>query len=218
MKIVKEGHKNIKIFISLVLIFFIISQAFNLLFFNILSIICLALTLFSIYFFRNPKRLIVAGTNDILCPADGVIMEIAEENNEIIGKCTVIRIFLSVFDVHVQRAPIDGIITKIEYKTGKFLPAMNPKAHIENEQNIVIFQDKNDSKKQVICNQIAGLIARTIVMWKKEQDTLNIGELYGMIKFGSQVDVYLPLDSTEIKIKQGQKVSAGTTLIANWRI
>jgi phosphatidylserine decarboxylase len=217
MKIVKEGFRNIKFFAFWAVGFFVIGSFFVMPFLIFLSILFFILVLFSFYFFRNPDRKIEAKEDEILCPADGTVMEITEEYNQLLQQnCKVVRIFLSVFNVHVQRAPIDGKITCIQYKNGKFLPAMDPKAHIENEQNLVIFQNENPARK-ILCSQIAGLIARTIVMWKKEDDILQIGDLYGMIKFGSQVDVYMPTN-VEIKVSLKQKVSGGKTILANWII
>ena len=215
MKIVKEGFRNIKFFAFWGIGFFVIGSFFYSAFLLFLAMLSFIFMLFSFYFFRNPDRKIVANENEILCPADGVVMEITEEYNHLLDQnCKVVRVFLSVFNVHIQRAPIDGKITYIEYKTGKFLAAMNPRAHIENEQNLVVFQNENPAKK-VLCSQIAGLIARTIVMWKKEEDVLKIGELYGIIKFGSQVDIYMPAN-VEIKVAVKQKVCGGLTVLGEW--
>lgn len=215
MKIVKEGYKSIKFFLFFAIGFYIIGAFFVFLPFKILAFLCFAFSLFCFYFFRNPDIEINALENEIVSPCNGKVMEIVEEYNNVLEmQCKVIRIFLSVFDVHVQRTPIDGEIEYIEYKKGKFLAAMHPNAHIENEQNLVVFNDK-EQKRRVMCIQIAGLIARKIVMWTKRGDVLKKGDLYGMIKFGSQVDIYLPVN-TDIKINEKQKIVAGKTIIAIW--
>jgi phosphatidylserine decarboxylase len=183
------------------------------LFVEFLSIITVFITIFSFFFFRNPQRYVNINDNNILSPADGTIMSIEDDNIKDLGKVKVIRIFLSVLNVHIQRAPIGGIIGNIKYKTGKFLPAMNKKAHIENESNSVDFINSNG--RIIRCVQIAGIIARRIVMWKNETDYLRQGDLYGMIKFGSQVDIYVPYN-VKILIEQKQKIKAGKTVIAQW--
>jgi phosphatidylserine decarboxylase len=214
--IVKEGFRNIKFFLIISICFFIVGRAYSLEVFLFISSLFFIFSLFSVYFFRNPKRNIKVNDKYILCPADGKIMEIVEEYNEVLQtKCKVIRIFLSVFNVHVQRSPISGKIIKIDYKNGKFLPAMNPNAHIENEQNLVVFES-NDGQKKIICSQIAGLIARNIVTWKNENDDVSMGELYGMIKFGSQVDIYIP-ENVQINVVKNQTVLAGETILAHWK-
>ncbi|MDR0675900.1 MAG: phosphatidylserine decarboxylase [Elusimicrobiota bacterium] len=214
--IIKEGLRNIKTFIFFSLGFFIIGGYFDFEFFYFLGVLFFIFTIFSFYFFRNPKRKIIIKENEILCPCDGKIIEIITEYNEILQQdCKVIRVFLSIFNVHVQRVPINGEIVKIEYKKGKFLPAMDKIAHIENEQNLVLFADTQDTYKKILCIQIAGLIARTIVMWKNIGEKVSIGDLYGMIKFGSQVDIYIPAN-VAIKVNQGQKIFGGLTILGNW--
>lgn len=123
-------------------------------------------------------------------------------------------IFLSIFNAHVQRAPIQGIIANVVYNKGKFLPAMHRKAHVENESMSLDFI-QHDGRK-IRCMQIAGIIARRIVLWKKSDDGIQQGEVYGMIKFGSQVDISIPYDA-EICVWPKQKVHAGTTILAQWR-
>ncbi len=213
--IVKEGLLIIKFFVFFSLGLFILANFFKIDFFYFLMILCLLFALFSCYFFRNPNRKIQANSNEIQSPCDGTVMEITEEFNEVLNEdCKVVRVFLSVFNVHVQRAPIAGKISLVNYKKGKFLPAMNKEAHIQNEQNLVVFNDEAMGRK-ILCIQIAGLIARKIVMWKKIHDDLKLGELYGMIKFGSQVDIYMP-KNVKILVKKDQKILGGLTTIAEW--
>ncbi|MFH1715329.1 MAG: phosphatidylserine decarboxylase family protein [Elusimicrobiota bacterium] len=213
--VVKEGLVIIKFFIIIAAALYIIGKYFSFPFFIWISVICLLLALFSLYFFRNPKREIKADYNEICSPADGQILEITEEDNpHFDGRVKVIRIFLSIFNVHVQRAPINGVITEVIYTKGKFLPAMARYAHLENERNEVVIYN-NETRQQIIVTQIAGIIARRIVMWKKVNDILAKGELFGMIRFGSQVDIYMPMN-TEILVNRPDRVKAGETIIARW--
>jgi phosphatidylserine decarboxylase len=133
-------------------------------------------------------------------------MEITEEDGE-----KAVRVFLSIFSVHLQRAPVSGTVIDVTHKDGKFLAAWDPRAHIENEQNI--FRIQNESGVYTV-RQIAGLVARRCVSWVKPGDILKIGDKIGMIKFSSQVDLYMP-KSAEIKIKPGDKTKAGITIIAS---
>jgi phosphatidylserine decarboxylase len=124
-----------------------------------------------------------------------------------------VSIFLSVFDVHVNRSPIAGKISKIEYHPGKFLPAFDDKASLENERNSITIENENRTVRFV---QIAGLIARRIVCWRSEGEKLQAGERVGMIKFGSRVDVFLPPGSV-IQVQKGERVRAGETVIGEIR-
>jgi phosphatidylserine decarboxylase len=132
-------------------------------------------------------------------------MEISEEADE-----NVIRVFLSVFSVHLQRSPISGTVKDIIHKDGKFLAAWKPEAHIENEQNIITIQGEDG---MYTVRQIAGFLARRCVSWVKAGDTLNAGDKIGMIKFSSQVDLHLP-KSAKINVKPGDKTQAGITVMA----
>jgi phosphatidylserine decarboxylase len=162
-------------------------------------------------FFRDPKIEITQGEGLILSPCNGTVMEVTEESHpqgerdEI-----VIRVFLSVFSVHLQRSPVSGTVTSVVHKDGKFLAAWDPRAHIENEQNIFTIQ--SDSGVYIV-RQIAGLVARRCVTWVKTGDVLKAGDKIGMIKFSSQVDLHLP-KSVVVKVKPGDKVKAGITIMA----
>jgi len=155
------------------------------------------------FFFRDPKITITKGDGIILSPCNGTVMEITEENEE-----KVVRVFLSVFSIHLQRSPVSGTVTDVIHKDGKFLAAWDPMAHVENEQNIITIQ--GDGK--YVVRQIAGLVARRCVSWVKPGDVIEAGDKIGMIKFSSQVDLHLPR-TAEIKVKPGDKTQAGVTII-----
>lgn len=211
--VLKEYLKTLTKLLLLLLLFVLLALFFRFVFFYYLAFLFFLLSIFSLYFFRNPVRQISLDDNNILAPSDGKVLEIKKEFNELIGSDVyVIRIFMSVFNVHVQRAPISGVIKNVFYQEGKFLPATNKLACIKNEQNTILFE-KDD--KRVICKQIAGLIARSIVFFRKKDDFVKIGDIFGMIKFGSQVDIYIP-DTVKLNVVKGQSIIAGETVIANW--
>ena len=168
------------------------------------SIPFLILAVFCLWFFRDPDRQIPEGPVAV-SPADGVIVAIKPD-----GAQTRISIFLNVFDVHVNRSPIAGKITKIDYKTGKFLVASKPEATTDNEQNFITVEGPNG---KIVFSQIAGLIARRIVCYKKVGDTVQAGDRVGYIKFGSRVDMFLSPEWA-IEVKEGQRVAAGSDIIA----
>jgi phosphatidylserine decarboxylase len=167
----------------------------------------IAAGLFFAYFFRDPIRRVIRDDSRILSPADGTVLEISGAQG---GR--VIRIFLSVFNVHLQRAPVSGTIRNVEYKPGKFLPAMKPEAHVENEQNIITLQS---AKGNFEVRQIAGILARRVVSWVKAGQQVEQGQQIGFIKFGSQVDLTVPA-SAIIKVKTGDKVRGGLTILAEY--
>jgi len=166
--------------------------------------------LFVTWFFRDPERHIPNEPNVIVSPADGKITEIITEKEPINGElCKRVTIFLSVFNVHVNRVPIAGTIEEIRYNPGKFLAAFNPKASMDNEQNIILI---NNGKTHVFVKQIAGLIARRIVCWPKKGDYYELGQRYGLIRFGSRVDILLP-ETTKLSVTCGDNVSGGKSII-----
>ena len=166
--------------------------------------------LFVTWFFRDPERRIPNEPNVIVSPADGKITEIVTENEPINGKlCKRVTIFLSVFNVHVNRVPIGGTIKDIRYNPGKFLAAFNPKASMDNEQNLILI---NNGRTHIFVKQIAGLIARRIVCWPKKGDHYESGQRYGLIRFGSRVDILLP-ENTKLSVACGDKVSGGESII-----
>jgi phosphatidylserine decarboxylase len=162
------------------------------------------LALFCLWFFRDPERQTPAGPYAV-SPADGKVVVVKPENGG-----TRISIFLNVFDVHVNRTPIPGRITKVEYRKGKFLVASKEEASTENEMNTITVEGGGST---VVFKQITGLIARRIVCWKKPGDTVAAGERVGLIKFGSRVDVQLGPE-WEVAVEVGQRVSAGSTILA----
>jgi phosphatidylserine decarboxylase len=167
---------------------------------------------FVLFFFRDPERTPPPDPETIVSPADGRIMEIVEEARDgHPGRR--ISIFLSIFDVHVNRAPVVGRITAIEYRSGKFYAAMRGRASAENEQNAIHVSSEHG---EVVFKQIAGWIARRIVCWKAVGDSVTRGERVGMIRFGSRVDIWLP-DRVEILIRPGRHVAGGTSILARWK-
>jgi phosphatidylserine decarboxylase len=177
--------------------------------FYFLSIFLVLLSLFIAYFFRNPDRDAPADPRLVLSPADGHVSVVKPRDAQNPAAGNVVSIFLSVFDVHVNRTPIAGKITQVQYREGKFLNALNHRSSTENEQNLITVQ--ND-RLTVTFSQIAGVIARRIVFWKKIGDTLSPGERIGLIKFGSRTDIFLPPE-VEIVVKKGDRVFGGTSII-----
>ena len=170
------------------------------------------LGLFVFYFFRDPQRKIPTDPGTVVSPADGHVVAIVEEPFDgVTGRR--ISIFLSIFDVHVQRAPFAGKIAKVVYKPGKFLGAYKHSASEVNEQN-VIYMDTQQGR--VVFKQIAGAIARRVLCWKREGDTVALGERVGMIRFGSRVDVYMPGAARPL-VTMGTKAVAGETALAELR-
>jgi len=169
------------------------------------------LAVFIIYFFRNPKRNIPAEKNLILSPADGVIFEIDEvyEENFIKGRAIRVNIFLSIFNVHINRSPLQGEVKYRYYRAGKFIPAFKSHASDINEKNFIGIE--NQSYKLMVC-QITGFIARRIKCWVDEGKRLAGGEIIGIIKFGSGTELFIPVGS-RLMVKKGDKVRAGETVI-----
>lgn len=167
--------------------------------------ILILVTLFMAFFFRDPKRVPPSDTDVVVSPADGKVTRISSAGDG----STVISIFLSPFDVHINRSPIPGKIVDVLYSPGKFLMATNEKASLVNEQNALTIQGE---KITVVCKQIAGILARRIVCWKAEGDSLGLGERFGMIKFSSRTDVLLPAN-VRVTVKEGDRVRGGTTVI-----
>tara|TARA_B100001115_G_scaffold179131_1_gene169509 strand:+ start:338 stop:991 length:654 start_codon:yes stop_codon:yes gene_type:complete len=176
----------------------------------VVSIIFLILIL---QFFRNPKRPLILDDNKIYSPADGkiVVIEEVEEPEFFKDKRKQVSIFMSPFNVHVNRYPISGTVKYAKYHPGKYLVAWHPKASTENERTSVVVKNKNAI---VLFRQIAGALAKRIVMYSKEGDEAIQGEDFGFIKFGSRVDLFLPLDS-KIEISLNQKVKGNQTIIAS---
>ena len=170
------------------------------------------LTLFVAYFFRNPKRKIPALDHVILSPADGRIIHVeeCEENRFLKTKALKVSIFMSLFDVHVNRAPATGKILETNYNPGRFLVASKEKASLENEQNAFLLE--TEDRLKILLIQIAGFVARRIVCYVKAGDHLGKGQIFGLIRFGSRVDLYLPLEVNPI-VRVGQHVKGGESII-----
>jgi len=170
-------------------------------------------TLFTTWFFRNPARRIPPGENLVVSPGDGTVVAVEQEFEHRYLKEQSIRIsiFLNVFDVHINRMPVGGSVEHIVYQPGKFMMANLPEASSGNEQNALMLRRPDGVK--VLCVQIAGLIARRIVSWVLPGEQVEKGERFGLIRFGSRMDVYLPQSST-IRVQVGSKVKGGSSILA----
>ena len=178
-----------------------------------LAIPLAVLTLLTIYFFRDPERTHVTNEKAVLTPADGKIISIDKLNNgdnHFQDRAIKISIFMSIFNAHINRIPIRGKIAQLSYHPGKFFSANRDKASLCNEHNIVTLETYN--RKKIVFVQIAGLIARRISCWVNKGDYVETGQRFGLIRFGSRLEVYLPHDSTLI-VEKGGKVKAGQTVI-----
>ncbi len=205
----KEGYKFILIFAFVAIIFALMN--------NYLGIIGLVLTLWCVFFFRDPKRFTPSEKGAIISPADGVVtkIEYGVTAPEDLGygdkKWNKMSVFLNVFNVHVNRTPVAGKVVKVSYKVGKFLSANVAEASVENERNSVVV--KTAEGDEIIFVQVAGLVARRIVSEIKEGQEVKAGDRYGIIRFGSRADLYFP-DNVEIKSLLGQTMIGGETIIA----
>jgi len=204
--IAKEGFIFIIPLLALTLFFLLIGYL-------ILGIVFLFLSLFSLFFFRNPKRNPPKDEKAIVSPADGKVIEISSIYEEKFLKKDVIKIsiFMNLFNVHINRAPITAKVENIKYTPGKFLPANSRDSSIKNEKNTLLMATQIGF--QFLLVQIAGIIARRIVCYAKKGENLLKGEIVGMIRFGSRVDLYIPKDICEISVKIGEKVKAGETIL-----
>ena len=171
------------------------------------------LTLFSMYFFRDPQR-IPPNNNGFLSPADGKVVQIINVEDEEIGSAKQISIFLSIFNVHRQRVPLSGKVISKQYNSGKFLAAFNHKASLDNEQTVVTFETEDG--KQYKIKQIAGLIARRILNYMEPENLVQRGQRLGFIRFGSRVDIILPRDF-QIDVSLGDMVKGNKTIIGQFQ-
>ena len=177
------------------------------------SLVLLVLTVAVICFFRNPERITPEGEGIIVSPADGTVMQVLENvRSENLPGLPLrrISIFMSVFNTHVNRCPVSGVVKNIKHVPGRFLDAREPASSLVNEHNSVVLQDHNDAIEVV---QIAGKVARRIACWVREGDQVRQGERFGLIRFGSRLDVYLP-ESMRFVVNVGTTVRAGVTIIA----
>ena len=202
---VADGYK----FAAAPLLFGMVALGFH---WNWLGGVLLVLGAFVLFFFRDPERTPPSDPELIVSPADGRVMEVVEEAR---GECPGRRIsvFLSIFDVHVNRAPVAGRIAAMEYRKGQFHAAMRGRASEQNEQNVI---HVSNERGEIVFKQIAGWVARRILCWKAVGDSVTRGERVGMIRFGSRVDIWLP-DRVEILVRPGQHVAGGSSILARWR-
>ncbi|TRO83993.1 phosphatidylserine decarboxylase family protein [Trichloromonas acetexigens] len=204
-----EGYPFIGLFAFVTLILALLGWGF-------LTFLCLCLTLFSVYFFRNPERVVPSQDDAVVAPADGKVVFVGpvQEERCFKGEAVKVSIFMSVFNVHVNRAPFSGKVVDMFYNKGQFLNASLDKASLDNEQGGIVLETANGQRLLFV--QIAGLIARRIVTYPKVGDLLEKGERYGLIRFGSRVDVYFPAGS-EVSVRLGDRTVAGETIIGTLR-
>lgn len=176
-----------------------------------IGIVALLLTLFVLFFFRDPERTIPQGKGVVVSPADGRVIVVKDtyEPDYLKQDVKQISIFLSVFNVHVNRSPVEGTVELVKYNPGKFHVASVDKASLDNEQTAMVI---SHAKYKILVKQIAGLIARRIVCYAKSGDTIKTGERYGLIRFGSRVDIFLPKDA-ELKVNVGDRVKGARDVI-----
>lgn len=207
LKIAKQGYPFIAFSLALTIISFFIW----------LWIVPFAsiVTIFMVYFFRDPERVIPWEKDVFVAPADGkvIMIEKVKEDRYLNGEAIEISIFMSPLDVHVNRSPCDGKVKSVVYSPGKFLSAFKYEASLKNENITILLETEYGD---IIVRQVAGFLARRAVCWVKEGDFLRRGERFGIIKFSSRVDLFLPLN-TEVKVKMGEKVRAGETIIGEVR-
>lgn len=180
---------------------------------TVLSILAALITLFAAFFFRDPERLNELPPGGVFSPADGTVLEIIplDKGDNLYSNPTIkLSIFMSLFDVHVNRIPLEAEVKDIAYEQGKFFAANSQKASTSNENNRLLLGARGS--RDILLVQIAGLIARRIACWVDKGDIVTPGQRFGLIRFGSRVEIYLPLDS-HITVKEGQKVKAGETIL-----
>jgi phosphatidylserine decarboxylase len=207
--IVREGIPFIILPLTISSISFLLGSFF-------FGIIFIVICVFMIFFFRNPHRTAPAIEGAAISPADGKVIEVTEvaDSPYIEGKAIKISIFMSLFSVHVNRAPLQGRVIEIIYKKGRFRPAFEKITSLENQQNALIMELVKGEKMAIV--QVAGVIARKISCWVKKGDMLNKGERFGLIRFGSRVDCYFPY-GFELDCRTGQRVWGGETILGYMR-
>ncbi|MBI5483441.1 MAG: phosphatidylserine decarboxylase family protein [Deltaproteobacteria bacterium] len=207
----REGYPFILFSVGLTFILVLSSWKLASLVLAVPAAIAFLLTLFVLYFFRNPERTPSADSKDVVAPADGTVIVCERVSETPLGvESLKISIFMSVFNVHVNRVPLDGKVLDVSYNRGKFFDARDGRASCENERNGIVLETPGGIKIAFV--QIAGLIARRIICYPQIGDFLKRGERYGLIRFGSRVDVYLPLDVVPL-VKIGDKTVAGETVL-----
>jgi len=217
MKFHKEGYTTLAIAVLFIFIINAVADYYDASQYAKWFIYALSAFLFItvVQFFRSPKKIVIPEDGVILCPADGkvVVIEETEENEYFHDKRIQVSIFMSPVNVHVNRNPISGLVTFFKYHPGKFLVAWHPKSSTDNERTTVVVKDK--AGREVLFRQIAGALARRIVWYIKETDEVVQGNEFGFIKFGSRVDLFLPL-GTEINVNIGDKVTGAKTIIGKF--
>lgn len=214
MKFHKEGYKSLIIVLFFSIVLILISNFFGN---NLLVYLAYALSIFLIIiilqFFRNPSRKVIHDENSVISPADGkvVVIENVFEPEYLKANCIQISIFMSPTNVHINRNPVGGIVSFFKYHPGKFLVAWHPKSSTENERTSIAI--KTERGEEILMRQIAGALARRIVWYCKENDVVKQTDEFGFIKFGSRVDLYLPLGS-KINVQLNQIVKGGISKIA----
>lgn len=203
--VASEGYPFIALFAFITLVFAMLDWSF-------VTLVMLALTLFTVYFFRNPERSVPTEAQAVIAPADGKIVFVGEvvEERCLKGPALKVSIFMSVFNVHVNRVPCAGKVIDRYYRGGAFLNAALDKASDQNEQAGLLIETENGHKLLFV--QIAGLVARRIVTYPVVGDLLRRGERYGLIRFGSRVDVYLPRES-KLAVQVGDRTVGGETIL-----
>ncbi|MCW8859083.1 MAG: phosphatidylserine decarboxylase family protein [Deltaproteobacteria bacterium] len=203
--VAREGYPFIALFGFVTLVFALLGW-------TLLTLLLLSLTLFSVYFFRNPERVIPEGENLVIAPADGKVIFVGEVEEERYFKerVTKVSIFMSVFNVHVNRVPCSGKVVEMYYNKGEFVNASYDKASDANEQSGILLE--TDNGQRILFVQIAGLIARRIVTYPIIGDLLQRGARYGLIRFGSRLDIFFPKNS-DVVVTLGEKTVAGETIL-----
>ena len=218
MKIHKEGYVIITITTLIVAAIYTVNHIYLIeypIFYGLVCGFLLVMFYLIVQFFRVPKRTSPAGDNLIVCPADGkvVVIEEVQETEYFNDKRVQISIFMSPLNVHANWNPISGITKYVKYHPGKYLVAWHPKSSTENERTTVVVQHRNG--KEVLFRQVAGAVARRIVCYSKEQNEVAAGSEFGFIKFGSRIDVFLPI-GTKLNISIGDVVQGQTTVIGQF--
>jgi phosphatidylserine decarboxylase len=206
VSIVREGIVYVLVPGALMIVFLVLG-------FWTLGIVFALLAAFMAFFFRDPGRETPTEIDVVVAPADGLVTRVQSMEEGKDHSATLVSIFLSPLDVHINRAPISGKITDVSYTRGKFLMATDERASLVNEQNALTIQGE---KITVVCKQIAGILARRIVCWKQAGERVALGERFGMIKFSSRTDILLP-ESVDVLVTKGQRVKGGTTIIGRMR-
>ena len=205
LKFAREGYPFILVFAVITILTLSFVEPL------LMSVIPFSLTLFMCYFFRDPERVTTDGKDFLYAPADGKIILIREttEDEVLNGKALEVSIFMSVFNVHVNRAPCAGVVKRVEHYPGRFMAAFREEASKANEHVTMMLESDHD---KIVVRQVAGLLARRIVCRAKPGDMLTQGQRFGLIKFSSMVDIFMPLN-TQIKVKEGDSVRAGESIL-----